>query len=225
VEKRYALFLEVLRCFQSAGLLKEMILIGSWCQYFYKSYFTELEYTTTIRTRDMDLLVPLPLRLKNKVDVEELLRDKGFVLTFSGGPGYMKLMHPELIVEFLVAEKGRGSDKPQLLPQLGINAQPLRFLDYLLQNTISIEADKLKINVPHPAAFGLHKLIVSSRRKNEAKTLKDRREAISVLKALIKKGESDKIKIMFDKMPTGWKKKLCAVLNSIGENTIVSVLK
>jgi hypothetical protein len=134
VEKRYALFLEVLRRFQAAGLLKELILIGSWCQHFYRSYFAGLRYTPTIRTRDMDFLVPVPLRIKNKVDVEELLRNEGFVVTFSGGAGYMKLMHPELIVEFLVPEKGRGSDKPYPLPQLSMNAQPLRFLDYLLQN-------------------------------------------------------------------------------------------
>jgi hypothetical protein len=95
VEKRYALFLEVLRRFQAAGLLKELILIGNWCQHFYRSYFAGLRYTPTIRTRDIDFLVPVPFRIKNKVDVEELLRDEGFVVTFSGGAGYMKLMHPE----------------------------------------------------------------------------------------------------------------------------------
>lgn len=139
MEKRYALFLEVLVRFQAAGLLEELILIGSWCQHFYRSYFKGMKYTPSIRTRDMDFVVRVPLRIKNKVDVEELLRDKGFVVTFSSGAGYMKLMHPELIVEFLVPEKGMGSDKPYPLPQLGMNAQPLRFLDYLLQNTILIE--------------------------------------------------------------------------------------
>ncbi|KAF0145983.1 MAG: hypothetical protein FD156_351 [Nitrospirae bacterium] len=127
MEKRYALFLEVLRRFQAAGLLEELVLIGSWCQHFYRSYFADLRYTPAIRTRDMDFLVPVPFRIKNKVDVEKLLRDEGFVVTFSGGAGYMKLMHPELIVEFLVPEKGKGSDKPYPLPQLGMNAQPLRF--------------------------------------------------------------------------------------------------
>ena len=164
MEKRYALFLEVLRRFQAAGLLKELILIESWCQHFYRSYFAGLRYTPTIRTRDIDFLVPVPFRIKNKVDVEELLRDEGFVVTFSGGAGYMKLMHPDLIVEFLVPEKGKGSDRPYPLPQLSMNAQPLRFLDYLLQNTIRIEAEGLKIKVPHPAAFALHKLIISTRR-------------------------------------------------------------
>lgn len=225
MEKRYALFLEVLRRFQAAGLLKELVLIGSWCQHFYRSYFTGMRYTPTIRTRDMDFLVPIPFRIKNKVDVEELLRDKGFVGTFSGGAGYMKLMHPDMIVEFLVPEKGKGSDKPYPLPQLSMNAQPLRFLDYLLQNTIRIEAEGLKINVPHPAAFALHKLIISARRTKEEKLLKDRKEALAVLTALVRKGDEGEIKSMFDGMPSRWRKRVIDVLTETDNIEIMKILK
>ncbi len=225
MEKRYALFLEVLRRFQTAGLLKELILIGSWCQHFYKSYFTGIRYTPTIRTRDMDFLVPVPLRIKNKVDVEELFRDEGFVVTFSGSAGYMKLMHPELIVEFLVPEKGKGSDSPYPLPKLSMNAQPLRFLDYLLQNTIYVEAEGLKIKVPHPAAFALHKLIISARRTKEEKLLKDRKEALAVLTALVRKGDEGEIKSMFDGMPSRWRKRVIAVLTETDNIEIMRILK
>ncbi len=224
MEKRYALFLEVLKRFQAAGLLEELVLIGSWCQHFYKSYFAGIRYTPTIRTRDIDFLVPVPFRIKNKVDVEELLRDKGFVVTFSGGAGYMKLMHPELIVEFLVPEKGKGSDKPYPLPQLSMNAQPLRFLDYLLQNTICIEAEGLKINVPHPAAFALHKLIISARRIKEEKLLKDRKEAVAVLTALVRKGDEGEIKSMFDGMPSRWRKRVIDVLTEMGNVEIRNII-
>lgn len=225
MEKRYALFLEVLRRFQSAGLLEELILIGSWCQQFYRSYFTGLRYTPAIRTRDMYFLVRIPLRIKKKVDVEELLRDKGFVVTFSGSSGYMKLMHPDLIVEFLVPEKGRGSEKPYPLPQLSMNAQPLRFLDYLLQNTICIEAEGLNINVPHPAAFALHKLIISARRTKEEKLLKDRKEALAVLTALVRKGDECEIKSMLDRMPSRWRKRVIDVLTETDNIEIIRILK
>lgn len=206
-------------------MLKELILIGSWCQHFYRSYFTGLRYTPTIRTRDIDFLVPVPFRFKNKVDVEELLRDEGFVVTFSGGAGYMKLMHPDLIVEFLVPEKGKGSDRPYPLPQLSMNAQPLRFLDYLLQNTIRIEAEGLKINVPHPAAFALHKLIISARRTKEEKLVKDRKEALAILTALVRKGDAGEIRKMFEKMPTGWRKKVLDALTETDNVEIMRILK
>lgn len=206
-------------------MLKELILIGSWCQHFYRSYFTGLRYTPTIRTRDIDFLVPVPFRFKNKVDVEELLRDEGFVVTFSGGAGYMKLMHPDLIVEFLVPEKGKGSDRPYPLPQLSMNAQPLRFLDYLLQNTIRIEAEGLKINVPHPAAFALHKLIISARRTKEEKLVKDRKEALAILTALVRKGDAGEIRKMFEKMPIGWRKKVLDALTETDNVEIMRILK
>ncbi|TAL27170.1 MAG: hypothetical protein EPN94_01970 [Nitrospirae bacterium] len=205
--------------------MEELILIGSWCQHFYRSYFEGQRYTPTIRTRDMDFLVPVPLQIKKKVDVEALLRNEGFVVSFSGGSGYMKLMHPDLILEFLVPERGKGTDKPYPLPQLSMNAQPLRFLDYLLQNIICIEAEGLKVNVPHPAAFALHKLIVSDRRTKEEKLLKDRKEAFAILTALVKKGDTVEIKNMFGKMPARWKKRVIDVLKKTENVEIIEILK
>lgn len=80
-------------------------------------------------------------------------------------------MHPELIVEFLVPEKGWGTDKPYPISQFGMNAQALRFLDFLVENTIVSDSDGLRVRLPHPAAFGLHKLIISKRRDTKEKTL------------------------------------------------------
>ena len=51
----------------------------------------------------------------------------------------MKLDHPELILEFLVPERGKGIDKPYPLPRLGINATTLRFLNFLSCNTIKVK--------------------------------------------------------------------------------------
>jgi len=214
-----------MRLFQEIGILQEVILVGSWCLYFYKNYFTEIGYTPTIRTRDIDFLIPLPVRFKKKIDLTELLKDEGFLITFSGDAGYMKLIHPELIIEFLVPERGKGCDKAYPLPQIGMNAQQLRFLDYLAQNIIHIESDGLKLKLPHPAAFGLHKLIISTRRKKEEKILKEKREALEVLTTLIKKGESSKIKLMFEKMPDEWKRKVLNVLKKCDQKEIISVLK
>lgn len=206
MQKRYALLFKVLKHFQNAGILDEIILVGSWCMYFYKNYFAEEKYNPSIRTRDIDFLVPLPIKSKKKIDVIEILKPEGFIVTFNNC-GYMRIEHPEIMIDFLVPEKGRGTDKPYPLPHLGVNAQALRFLDFLVQNTISLKSDNLRIRVPHPAAFGLHKLIISQRRKKEEKSLKERQEAIIALNALIEKGESNKIKVIFDTMPITWRKK------------------
>lgn len=99
------LCIEVLRRLDKAGLLKGIILVGSWCTLFYKDYFRDPEYMKPLVTRDVDLLIPRPRAIRTKTDVAELLKDIGFVVGFTGSQGYIRLEHPQLIVEFLVPEK------------------------------------------------------------------------------------------------------------------------
>lgn len=224
MEKRYELCLEVLRRFQREKVLEYIIIVGSWCIYFYREYFSNINYSSSIRTRDIDFLVPLPLHLKKKVDIPELLKDMGYIIDFHRR-GYIRLLHPELIIEFLVPEKGKGVDKPYPLPQLGVNAQRLRFLDFLAQNTIVLKTEGLTLNLPHPAAFALHKLIVFSRRTKEERRIKEREEALRVLNALIDNREEHLIKDMFDSMLESWRKKILNILKKFGEERILGILK
>jgi hypothetical protein len=224
MQKKYALFLRVLKKFYDAGILDEIILVGSWCMYFYKDYFPAESFSPSIRTKDIDFLVPIPIKTQKKTDVVQLLKSEGFIVTFNRS-GYMRLEHPELMIEFLVPERGRGTDKPYMLPHLGVNAQALRFLDFLAQNAIVIRLEKLKVRVPHPAAFGLHKLIISKRRKTEEKLLKEKQEALSVLNVLIEQGEANVVKAMFCKMPITWGKKIINTLKENGNEEILNILK
>lgn len=224
MQKKYALFLKVLKRFYDTGILNEVILVGSWCMYFYKEYFSPEKYNPSIRTKDIDFLIPLPLRSKKKIDIVEILRKDGFIVTFSNS-GYMRLEHPEIMIDFLVPERGKGIDKPYPLPHLGVNAQALRFLDFLVDNTIAIKSDDIIVRIPHPAAFGLHKLIISKRRKTEEKSLKEQKEAITVLKTLIEKGESKKIKAIFNTMPIAWRKKILQSLKESENKEIVDILE
>ncbi len=109
MQEKYDLFLRVLRRFQNVGLLNEIILVGSWCMYFYKAYFSQKSYTPTIRTKDIDFLVPIPFKMKKKIDIYALLKDEGFIVTFNK-LGYIRLEHPELMIEFLVPERGDGQE-------------------------------------------------------------------------------------------------------------------
>ena len=147
-KKQYELCVEVLRRLNKAGVLKDLILVGSWCIPFYKDYFKTIKYATTIRTRDVDFMVPGHINIKTKVDVAELLKDLGFVVGFQGREGYIRLEHPDLAIEFLVPEKGRGLNKPFPLKELGVNAQPLRYLNLLTLDIIYAEVDGMKVSLP-----------------------------------------------------------------------------
>ncbi|MBU0502292.1 MAG: GSU2403 family nucleotidyltransferase fold protein [bacterium] len=210
---------------QKAGVLENIMLIGSWCLYFYKDYFSGLNFTPTIRTRDIDFLVPLPPKIKNKVDIPELLKDLGFLLEFVSSKGYIRLDHPELIVGFLVPERGKGSDKPYPLPQLGLNAQPLRFLDFLVDNLIEIEIGKLKIRLPHPAAFALHKLIILGRRTKKEKADKDKEQALMIIDFIVRKEETTKLRSIYSSMPVKWQKKIVAALEKLDRKDVVAILQ
>ena len=163
-KSQYDLCVEVLHRLDKAGLLKDIILVGSWCTLFYTEFFGGKKYMTSLVTRDMDLLIPQPRAIKAKADVAELLKDLGFIVGFTGSKGYIRLEHPQLIVEFLVPERGRPSDKPYSLPQLGLNAQALKFLEFLSQDTITSKIGSAIrptiVTLPHPANFALHKLLV-----------------------------------------------------------------
>ena len=140
-KKQYKLLVEVLRKFQDKGILKSIILIGSWCVPLYKEYFEELKNVSTLRTRDMDFLIPLDAKFKMSVDVVDLLKDLNFKEKFVGKEGYIQLIHAYLTLEFLVPERGRSSDKPYKLTNLGVNAQRLRFMDMLTEDTIQVEIE------------------------------------------------------------------------------------
>jgi len=226
-KKQYELCLEILRRFHKANILNDFVLIGSWCMVFYKDYFVSIPFInhTTLRTRDMDFLISMPNKIKQVVDIPILLKDLGFVTSFRGSRGYIKLDHPDLILEFLVPAKGKDSDKPYSVPKLGINAEALRFLDFLSENTIRVEVEDFYLNLPHPANFALQKLIISHRRTKEDKAIKDRNIALEILKALINKGEVNIIRQIFRSMPGKWQTKIIRGLEETNEKEILGIFK
>ena len=223
-KSQYDLCIEVLARLDAAGVLKDMVLVGSWCTLFYKDFFGRIGYLTTLKTRDMDLLIPRPKSITAKADVAMLLKDLGFIVGFTGQQGFIRLEHPQLIVEFLVPETGRGSDKPYVLPTLGVNAQSLRFLEYLAQDTLTASAGSITVTLPHPARFALHKLLVMTRRLKPDKKAKDKDAGLGILNALIKKDQGQSIKAAFNAMPKTWQTKVRQQLSEITEKPILELL-
>ncbi|MDO8662949.1 MAG: GSU2403 family nucleotidyltransferase fold protein [Candidatus Omnitrophota bacterium] len=225
-KKQYELCLEILKRFQKAGILNDFILIGSWSAYFYNEYFAGTKYLdrAALKTRDIDFLIDNPAKIKHEVNLPELLGDLGFIIIYKGEKGYIKLEHPDLLLEFLVLEKGRGIDKPFPLPKLGINAVALRFLNFLSAKTIKVKVGDFYVTLPHPANFALHKLIIFQRRLKEDKAAKDRNIAIEILKSLMNKGESSVIKQVFSSIPKKWQNRIIRGLDKTEDRNILAIL-
>jgi len=227
VEKNQSeLCFEILRRFHKTGILNDFILIGSWCVYFYQDYFSGVPYIDqiSIKTRDIDFLISNPSHIRQEVDIPMLLKDLGYVTIYKGTKGYIKLDHPDLLLEFLVIERGRGTNKPHPLPKLGVNAVALRFLNFLTIKTIKVKVEDFYLTLPHPANFALHKLIIFQRRLKEDKASKDRNTAIEILKAMINKGESKIIRKVFDSVPKKWRLKIIQGLSEPIDKDILSIL-
>ena len=69
MEKKYDLLSKVLNALQAAGVLNELVIAGSWCQYYYRILFDEAPEIPLIRTTDIDFLIPSPQKIKKKLDV------------------------------------------------------------------------------------------------------------------------------------------------------------
>lgn len=94
-----------------------------------------------------------------------------------------------LKVDFLTPNRGRETEEPQTLRALGTDAEPLRFLDFLIREPVPavlLTDSGVLVSVPAPERFSLHKLIVARRRREgDAKRNKDRLQAEALMNVLI----------------------------------------
>ena len=70
--------IQVLKVLESEGTLQNSILIGSWCLLFYKYLFENFE--PTIRTTDIDFLIPNPKAIKEKNGLVKSLKEINYDL-------------------------------------------------------------------------------------------------------------------------------------------------
>ncbi|MBM3707341.1 MAG: hypothetical protein FJW69_03215 [Actinobacteria bacterium] len=218
MKRKSSLFFKILNKLNEEGVLEDIVLIGSWCHYFYRVYFSNSFEIPLLRTLDVDFLIPNPPKIHKKVNVPEILETLDFVPSHNYLTGYTKYVHPELELEFLIAELGRGKgDEPYKIPQLNINAQGLRFLNLLQLHTLKIEDENITVTVPEPAAYVLHKFIIQERRLNEEKQKRDLLSAKEIGEFLLRnKKQQKKIKDIFNSLPGKWQK---TILRNIKNNS------
>lgn len=91
-------------------------------------------------------------------------------------------------VDFVTPNAGPDTDAPQMLPSLKTNAQPLRFLDFLIRDpapAVVLHGSGIYVHVPAPERYAVHKLILSLYRPAAiAKRDKDLLQAERLIEAL-----------------------------------------
>lgn len=201
----------ILKVFDDNNLFNEGIeLIGSWCFQLYQKQLGAKRFP--LRTQDIDFLIPNPYHGKEHTDFIRQLEELGFRCDFKRD-GSLYLWNADLKIEFITPEKGRGVDNSIKFKKLGISAIPLRFVNLLLNKPITIVEDGIKILVPNPANFCLHKLIIASRRRRIDKSLKDLQQAICTSVIV----DNQEMQQLFKSLPKKWRQAILKILEKAEE--------
>lgn len=122
------------------------------------------------------------------------------------------------MVEFLTPAFGDERVKP--LPALGVSAQALNYLNFLIAEPIPAVAlyrSGVLVQIPRPERFAIHKLIVADRRQggpDQAKSRKDRGQAAFLIEMLAEDRPDDLREAYQDALSRGprWRERLEASL-------------
>ena len=187
---------KVLQALARTGVFRlRGVLVGTHAFRLYPSILGAVIPEAQHATEDIDLAQfhEISVALDDEVDprIEEALAQVGKLtpaasLYPSQPTGYRVA---DAVVEILTPNQGPDRDEPVALPALGVYAKPLRFLDFLLVEAIPAAVPYrygVLVNVPQPARYAVHKLIVATRRARTAaaKARKDVEQAMALIRVL-----------------------------------------
>lgn len=160
----------------------------------------------SLRTADIDVAqdstISVALSEEGAVDLLEKLKaiEPKFVavpeLDARDPSTSFKVRGRDLRVDFVTPATGRRRTKPVPLPHLGVAAQPLDGLDYLIERTTKaavVGGNGILANVPLPARYALHKMWVAGTRpiSEHSKSRKDVAQAEQLMAMLFSDHPND----------------------------------
>jgi len=183
-----------------------------------------VRWESALRTQDIDLAASRVLHVivpQTEADLPKALDalNMGFLpvpgLNPKSAETSFKVRGQALRVDLLTPARGVRDDKPVNIARLKAAAQPLELLDYLLEAPVPVpllNGGATLVNVPDPARFALHKLMVSGRRQafEQTKAGKDRQQAAEIIAALYedRRGDLGLAVKALNKRPAAWRTRL-----------------
>ena len=184
-----------------------------------------------IKTHDIDIAgePKMSIALPNiQADIPRVLErlEMGFIpvppLNPKDPSTSFKVRGNPLRVDIVTPEIGPGQKSPVFISRFSVAAQPLRFLDYIIENPVKaaiVNGGGTLVNVPQPARFAFHKLIVSQERELMAhdKVEKDIMQAAQVISVLTDERPGDLL-LAWDEVRqwgSGWVKRATRGLSVI----------
>jgi hypothetical protein len=214
--EKFELLYGVLSSLHKAGVLSDCVLIGSWCQDFYRHLWGNPFQIPAATTTDADLLVPKKMKFKLSADVAAIMEKNGFKIDIHRS-GLMKFIREDFKFEFLTEAGAKADETVFSFKNLNLTAQELHFMNIPIAYNFVIPFRDIFIRLPEPEAFALHKLIVSQRRLKPEKREKDLATASGLFEYFATKEKHKKrLKEIFEEFPKGWRKKVDDALKKTG---------
>ena len=216
--EKFDLLVKVLGDLQDVGILKHLVLVGSWCQDFYRYQYGNPKEIPATKTMDADILIPRRMpKVNPPVDIVAIMKKNDFVFEIGTTSGLYKFNHPMLKVEFLTDPGAKPEEVTRHFEQLGVNAQELHFMSLPLMYNYPLTYKHLTFNIPEPEAFALHKLIVCQRRINKEKAEKDRLTAQGMFQFILADPKRvERLHKIFGEQSKGWQKTIRKALENTG---------
>lgn len=164
--------IHLLKALHDNDVLNHVILIGSWAEFIYAQAGILPGFTMTLRTIDIDFLVKNMRRPTTPISVPALAKELGYEVAHDTLMNTTKFFSLDgLEIEFLIPQKGSGVERV-IGTNLGVNAQALRHMTAIVNNTITANFLGMKIPIPCPEVYVLTKMIINNDRTEE-KRIKD----------------------------------------------------
>ena len=189
--------------FRAGGLL-----IGTHAFLTYGNYLGA-KWGVAGQTQDVDfahagnevqLALPATLEIETRSAIEALA--EGFLPAMRGGAWddeptptatFVARKDRTLKIDFLTPAKPGARGGAFKHQQLGVNLQPIEFLEFVLEDVTQTAllgpSGAVLVSVPAPARYALHKLLVHVRRGEREKAPKDLRQAAALLEVMGPGGE------------------------------------
>lgn len=231
----------VLEVLERAGVfLVGGVLVGSHAFALYGNMLGIKWESETTRTQDVDIAAQRHVVIgiaDRGVNLRQALIDSelGFIevpaLDRKAPSTKFRIKGKQLSVDVLTPLLGRASSKPVHLAALDTYAEPVRFLDYLLEESqpaVVVAKAGILVNVPAPARYALHKLVAAERRVPafQTKTKKDIQQAEQLIEALIqdRPGDLRSAWMAAGKQPSKFAQQMRAGLAKLSKDTQKALL-
>ena len=148
---KFELLYSVLSSLHKAGVLDKCVLIGSWCQDFYRHQWNNPFQIPAATTTDADLLIPRRLKLSAPVDVSAIMKQNGFKVDVHFPSGLLKFIHEDFKFEFLTDTGAKSEETVYKFKNLNLTAQELHFMNIPLAYNFKMKFRDITIRLPEPS--------------------------------------------------------------------------